>query len=85
MNRKKKFEPISDEEMRQLDEDPRVPFGRGLIDGMIFSEIKNKEMNQMFGDSIFGDADSIPEKWTSEKRGKRLKKNTKKFKKFKVL
>jgi len=78
-----KFRRISDEEMRELDEDPRVPMGRGLIDGMIYAEDSNEKFKKMFGDSVFGNTDKYPEKWTSDKRGKRLNKQFNHFKKSK--
>lgn len=76
----RRFRHISDEEMRQIDEDPRVPFGRGLIDGMMFAEENKRKLNEMFSDAVFGDMDNMPEKWTSKKKSKRYKKALKKYK-----
>ena len=81
----KRFRHISDEEMRQIDSDPRIPFGRGLIDGMQFADENKRKMNILFGDAVFGDADDMPERWTSKKKGKRLVKSIKKFRKIKII
>jgi hypothetical protein len=81
----KPFKRISNSEMKEIDSDPMIPFGRGLIDGMQYADENKRKLNNMFWDSVFGDADNIPEKWTSKKRGKRLVKNIRKFKKMKII